>query len=105
MKYIYTITLLSLALILTGCSNDKQVETRDNTAAIKVTVNELVSNNNNPFLAVSGKIQSVNSADLSTRIMGYVTNIVLSILLETLHGFHLGTRILNPFSDIVFDTF
>ena len=79
MKYIYTITLLSLALILTGCSNDKQVETRDNNTAIKVTVNELVSNNNNPFLAVSGKIQSVNSADLSTRIMGYVTNIPVNV--------------------------
>ncbi|PNQ72590.1 efflux RND transporter periplasmic adaptor subunit [Hanstruepera neustonica] len=79
MKYIYTITLVALSLTFIGCSGDKKTAVADNNPAINVTVSDVSANNNNPFLAVSGKVQSVNSADLSTRMMGYVTQVPVNV--------------------------
>ncbi|WP_250432511.1 efflux RND transporter periplasmic adaptor subunit [Hanstruepera flava] len=79
MKFIYTITLFVLSLLIFSCSEDKKTTPSDNASAIQVKVSEVASNSNYPFLAVSGKIQSVNSADLSTRMMGYVTQVPVSV--------------------------
>ena len=79
MKNIYTIILFATVLLLASCGNDKKITEADNSPTIKVTVSNVESNSNNPFLAVSGKIQSTNSADLSTRIMGYVSKVHVNV--------------------------
>ena len=51
----------------------------DDTAAITVKVNTINEDINNPFLTASGSIQAVKSANLSTRMMGYVTKTPVNI--------------------------
>ncbi|ARV07261.1 efflux transporter periplasmic adaptor subunit [Polaribacter sp. SA4-10] len=77
-KYIYIITLISTSLFITSCgSEDKKVV--DNSPVINVKVNKVELNNNSQFLPVSGKIQATNSADLSTRMMGYVEKVHVNV--------------------------
>lgn len=78
-KYIYIITLTTTAIFLTSCGNDNKKSIVDSSPAISVQINQVSEANNSPFLAVSGKIQSVNSADLSTRIMGYVNKVHVNV--------------------------
>lgn len=78
-KYIYLITLTTAFLFVTSCGKDDKQSVTDNSTAINVQVNQVSETNNSPFLSVSGKIQSVNSADLSTRMMGYVTKVYVNI--------------------------
>lgn len=78
-KYIYLLTLTAAAVFLTSCgSEDKKVVT-DNSLAIYVKVNQVETNGNSPFLSVSGKIQATNSADLSTKMMGYVNKVHVNV--------------------------
>lgn len=78
-KKLYTIAAFSLALIMASCgSEDKKVAT-NTLPAINVKVSQVVSNGTSPFLSVSGKIQATNSADLSTRMMGYVNNVHVKV--------------------------
>lgn len=79
MKNTYTILSLSIAFILTSCGNKEQKPVADQTAAIAVKVNQVEANSNNPFLSVSGTIQATNSADLSTRMMGYVEKVHVNV--------------------------
>jgi RND family efflux transporter MFP subunit len=78
-NYIYLLTLTASTLFLTSCGGkDKKVEP-DNSPAISVKVSQVEAHGNMPFLSVSGKIQAVNSADLSTRMMGYVTKVHVNV--------------------------
>jgi RND family efflux transporter MFP subunit len=79
MKNIYTILTVAIALSLASCGSEKKKTVADNSPVINVTVNEVTTNTNNPFLSVSGKIQASNSADLSTRMMGYVTDVHVNV--------------------------
>ena len=72
-KYIYLISIISAALFITSCSSDKKKVSTDNSPAIQVNVSKVALNSKGQFLSVSGKIKAVNSADLSTRMMGFVT--------------------------------
>ena len=72
-KYIYLLTVTTVALFVTSCTNNNKKSIIEDSPAISVQVKQVSAVNNSPFLSVSGKIQSANSADLSTRIMGYVT--------------------------------
>ncbi|PWK18504.1 efflux RND transporter periplasmic adaptor subunit [Xanthomarina spongicola] len=74
-KYIYILTITTATIFMTSCSNEDKKAVADNSPAINVQVSQVSEANNSPFLSVSGKIQSVNSADLSTRMMGYVTKV------------------------------
>lgn len=78
-KYLYTILIVSVAILITSCSSDKEKVVVDNSLAIKVKVNQVGLNNNGNFLSVSGKIKAVNSADLSTRIMGFVNKVHVNV--------------------------
>ncbi len=78
-KNTYTIILVSLALFITSCGNEDKKMVADNSPVIGVKVNEVLANGNSPFLSVSGKIQATNSADLSTRMMGYVTKVHVNV--------------------------
>ncbi|PTM08758.1 MAG: efflux RND transporter periplasmic adaptor subunit [Bacteroidetes bacterium] len=79
MKKIYTILSLSVALLLTSCESEDKKQVVDNSPAIMVKVSQIAANSNSPFLSVSGKIQASNSADLSTRIMGYVNKVHVNV--------------------------
>jgi len=78
-KYIYLLSLTAATLFLTSCGSKDKKPVADNTPAIAVTTSQVEANNNSPFLSVSGKIQASNSADLSTRMMGYVNKVHVNV--------------------------
>lgn len=74
------ITLFIAIVFLISCGkNDKKQEVVNDTPAISVQIAKVAGNTNNPFVTASGKVQATNSAELSTRIMGYVTNIYVNV--------------------------
>jgi RND family efflux transporter MFP subunit len=78
-KYIYILAITTVSLLTASCGSDDKKVVANNTTPIAVKINNASTNNNNPFLAVSGKIQSVNSADLSTRMMGFVSKVYVNV--------------------------
>ena len=78
-NYIYLTSFIALLITTISCGGDSKKETLDNTPPISVTVNAIQDTTNNPFLNVSGKIQSVQSADLSTRMMGFVNKVHVKV--------------------------
>ncbi|WP_432671018.1 efflux RND transporter periplasmic adaptor subunit [Flavobacterium sp. SM2513] len=72
MKKITTLILSTLLLI--SCGDEKRNEIAPETA-IAVKVSGTTENDNSPFVTASGKIESLKSANLSTRMMGYVTKL------------------------------
>ncbi|WP_372752707.1 efflux RND transporter periplasmic adaptor subunit [Mariniflexile sp.] len=79
MKNLYTIVAFSTALLFSSCGSDNKKAVADNSPAIPVKVSEVHTNGTSPFLSVSGKIQATNSADLSTRMMGYVNKVHVKV--------------------------
>jgi RND family efflux transporter MFP subunit len=78
-KYIHIVAFFTASIFITSCGNEEKKVAVDTTPAINVKVSKVALNNNNPFLAVSGKIQASNSAELSTRIMGYVNKVHVNV--------------------------
>lgn len=79
MKKTYTILTVLAALLLINCGSENKKISADNSPSIAVKVNQVSTNGNSPFLSVSGKIQATNSADLSTRMMGYVNKVYVNV--------------------------
>ncbi|TBX69612.1 efflux RND transporter periplasmic adaptor subunit [Flavobacterium silvisoli] len=70
-----TITSLFLAaFLLISCGKEKK-EAANNEPAIAVKVSGIATNHNTDFVTASGKTEAENSANVSTRMMGYVTRI------------------------------
>jgi len=78
-KYTYTLTIFTLSLFMMSCGREDKKVVADNSPVISVTVSQVTTNSNSPFLSVSGKIQATNSADLSTRMMGYVNKVHVNV--------------------------
>ena len=78
-NYKYIITLFTVAVFLTSCGNDKKNEVADNSIAIPVKVSALTENTGSPFLTASGKIEAVQNANLSTRMMGFVKDVHVNV--------------------------
>jgi len=76
MKKIF-IPLLAL-LLLASCNSEKK-EQIIKEPAIAVKVNGVIDNNTSPFVTTSGKIEAKNSANLSTRMMGYVNKVHVQV--------------------------
>ena len=72
------IVLIALITVFSCNDSDKKIKT-DTTQAIVVRVSPVSSNADNPFLSASGKVQTVNSANLSTRMMGYVNKVYVKV--------------------------
>jgi RND family efflux transporter MFP subunit len=73
------IAILSIsAVVLTSCGGDKK-EKITKEAAIAVKVSGVSENTEGGFITASGKIEAENSANLSTRMMGYVTKIHVKV--------------------------
>ncbi|WP_428223313.1 efflux RND transporter periplasmic adaptor subunit [Flavobacterium sp.] len=71
-------TLVIFTSILTSCGGDKK-EKKAELAVIPVKINGKLDTNNSPFITASGKIEAENSANLSTRMMGYVTKLHVKV--------------------------
>ncbi|SFZ92325.1 RND family efflux transporter, MFP subunit [Flaviramulus basaltis] len=78
-KYTYIIAVITLSIFMTSCGSDKKKIVADNSAPIAVKVSAVQADGNNPFLTASGKIQAENSADLSTRMMGFVNKVHVNV--------------------------
>ncbi|MBT8244133.1 MAG: efflux RND transporter periplasmic adaptor subunit [Winogradskyella sp.] len=74
-KHLYKLVIFTVSLFMISCGNEDKKQDSINTLVIPVKVSQVTSNGTNPFLSVSGKIQASNNADLSTRMMGYVTKV------------------------------
>lgn len=74
---IITTLFLSTFLFL-SCGKDRK-EIKDNAAAIPVKVSGMTVQNNGSFVTASGKIEAENSANVSTRMMGYVTKVHVKV--------------------------
>ncbi len=78
-KKLYTIVAFSATLFMASCGSEDKKAVADNTPAISVKTSKVETNGNNPFLSVSGKIQATNSADLSTRMMGFINKVYVNV--------------------------
>lgn len=78
MKTKYIIAFFALTFLVVSCAKDQKKISTDSTV-IPVKVNTTNENINNSFLTASGTIQAINSANLSTRMMGFVTKIPVNI--------------------------
>ena len=79
MTKIYTTILFIAAISLSSCGSKIQKPEFDTGPEIPVKVSAVGTNNNSPFLSTSGRIEAVNSADLSTRMMGFVDKVHVSV--------------------------
>jgi RND family efflux transporter MFP subunit len=79
MKLLYTSLLFLVVLSVTSCGNSSKEKSIDQTPAVAVTVSSASAENNSPFLTASGKIEAVNSATLSTRMMGFVNKVHVNV--------------------------
>ena len=80
MKHLYTTLLFASAFFIASCGKkEENTPVVDNTPPIAVTVSSNANESNSPFLTTSGKIEATNSANLSTRMMGYVTKINVKV--------------------------
>ncbi|MBU3680892.1 MAG: efflux RND transporter periplasmic adaptor subunit [Flavobacterium sp.] len=72
-KKVYLLAV-SIATLLASCSKEsKKINPQANPIAVKIQ--QLVPENQTGFVSASGTIESENSANLSTRMMGYVTSV------------------------------
>ena len=77
MKKLLKIATIALVLLITSCSNDT-TKKAPNTTPVVVTVNTPLAASNS-FLTASGKIEAVQNANLSTRMMGFVNNVHVKV--------------------------
>ena len=77
-EYIYRITLIGITVFMISCSSTEQ-KTVVTAPPVKVVVRKVVAYSGTNFLSVSGKIQASKSADISTSMMGYVTNVYVNV--------------------------
>jgi len=68
-----------LALVILASCDSKKKEEIVKEPAIAVKVSGITENNSSPFVTASGKIEAENSANLSTRMMGYVTKVHVQV--------------------------
>jgi RND family efflux transporter MFP subunit len=72
------IIAISSLILFNSCSNDKK-EINNSAPTIHVQISEPKSNTDNSFVNASGKIEAEHSANISTRIMGYVTKVNVKV--------------------------
>ncbi len=78
-KYIYTLGIITLSLFMMSCGSEDRKAVADNSIPVSVKISSVSSNGNNPFITASGKIEAINSANLSTRMMGFVNKVHVNV--------------------------
>jgi len=79
MKYITNITIVALLFLNIGCTKTTEKTVPDNRPTIKATIATVSPNKQEAFISNSGKVSAIKSATISTRIMGYITNIPVKV--------------------------
>jgi len=75
-----TIIILTISTFLfLSCGKEKKETATNNEPAIAVKVNGISADTNGEFVTASGKIEAENSANVSTRMMGYVTKVNVKV--------------------------
>ena len=77
MKNIIKIMAIATLILVASCGKDKEAS-KDNSPAIAVKVST-PSAEDGAFFSASGKIEAVQNANLSTRMMGYVTETYVNV--------------------------
>lgn len=77
-KYILAITLGATILISSCGGEDKKMLT-DNSPAVAVQIKTVSDDGGSRFLTVSGKVEAAQSANISTRMMGYVDEVYVQV--------------------------
>lgn len=78
-KYIYLTISVAMILNIASCDSNHKKNITDSLPPVRVKVSSVEADSNNQFVMASGKIEAVNSANLSTRMMGYVDNIYVKV--------------------------
>ncbi|MDX5584469.1 MAG: efflux RND transporter periplasmic adaptor subunit [Aureibaculum sp.] len=73
------ITLVTTSLLVLSCGSDHKTSIAENMTPIVVKINAVQTDQNNLLITASGKIQASNSANLSTRMMGFVNKIYVNV--------------------------
>jgi len=71
----YSIALITISLLIVSCGSHEEKSIVDTTPPVHVKVSSLHASDNNTFVVASGKVEAEKSANLSTRMMGYVTKL------------------------------
>lgn len=79
MKQFYRILLAIAMLQLTGCGDDKKPVENTPASPIAVTVATTEGASNGNYITASGKVEAAQSANLSTRMMGYVNSVNVKV--------------------------
>lgn len=77
-KTLYILTIAAIGIFATSCGGDDKKQAINEGPRVPVKV-EIPSGDKDRFLTASGKIEAVNSANLSTRMMGYVSDIHVKV--------------------------
>lgn len=72
-KYIYSMLFLG-TLLLSSCSSDEKIAAQLTDAPVRVAVSKTTVANDLSQASASGKLVAKNSVNVSTRMMGYITN-------------------------------
>ena len=77
MKNILKITAFAILIIVASCGKEKTklADTRE-TVAVKVST---PSSEHGSFITASGKVEAVQNANLSTRMMGFVNKVYVKV--------------------------
>jgi len=78
-KNIYIALSISISLFLTSCGKKSESPVEKKITPITVITSSISEENTSPFITSSGKIQAANSANLSTRMMGFVNSIHVKV--------------------------
>jgi RND family efflux transporter MFP subunit len=78
-KYINIIAVITVSIFMMSCDSEEKKVLADNSDPIVVRVSAIQSNEDSPFVSASGKIQAENSAELSTRMMGFVNKVHVNV--------------------------
>ncbi|NHF59639.1 efflux RND transporter periplasmic adaptor subunit [Flavobacteriaceae bacterium TP-CH-4] len=81
MKYksYITATVLGMAIALLSCGRKDQKAVADTAPPVSVRIHTVSEEGSAPLLVVSGKVEAVKSADIGTRMMGYVDKIYVRV--------------------------
>jgi len=71
--------IIALSFLIVSCGGDHKSSTVESMDPVAVKVSNIKTDNNNPFVMASGKIEATNSANLSTRMMGYVNKVYVKV--------------------------
>lgn len=70
---------LSIQVLLASCGKEKKEMLKDNSPAISVQIGGKSNAVTTEMVTASGKIEAENSANVSTRMMGYITKVYVKV--------------------------